>query len=101
MKKPVHLTVETGAKHYENPTGRLEDSIRIRSAGWGYIYMEITAEGDFLHLPKKSAVQEDFSDGLLNLPLIVLPERLHDGRNFGMVTIRTVRQTLRVPVVLP
>ncbi len=98
VKKPVHLTVETGAKHYENPKGRLEDSIRIRSAGWGYIYMEITAEGDFLHLPKKSAVQEDFSDGLLNLPLIVLPERLHDGRNFGMVTIRTVRQTLRVPV---
>ncbi len=98
VKKPVHLTVENGAKHYENPKGRLEDTIRIRSAGWGYIYMEITAEGDFLHLPKKSAVQDDFSDGLLNLPLIVLPERLHDGRNLGMVTIRTVRQTLRVPV---
>ena len=47
---------------------------------WGSVYLEVTADGEFLHLPKKSATQADFEDGLLRLPVRILAERLHAGR---------------------
>ncbi len=60
VKKPIRLMVEEDKKVYDNPGRRLEDFIVIRSDTWGYIYLEASADGDFIHLPKKSATQADF-----------------------------------------
>ena len=65
---------------------------------WGSVYLEVTADGEFLHLPKKSATQADFEDGLLRLPVRILAERLHAGKNFGAVPIHTARETVRIPI---
>ena len=39
-------------KTYENPSGHIQDSIEIKSRGWGYICLEAQADGDFIHLLK-------------------------------------------------
>lgn len=65
---------------------------------WGSVYLEVTADGEFLHLPKKSATQADFEDGLFRLPVRILAERLHAGKNFGAVLIHTARETVRIPI---
>jgi len=98
VKRPIRLMIEDRKKCYENPRTRIEDSVVIRTDTWGYLYMEITADGDFLHLPKKSATQADFADGVFRLPFWILPERLHAGRNFGTILIKTARGTTKVPV---
>lgn len=98
VKKPVSLTVDTKRREYSNPEARLEDTIRCTCDTWGYEYVEFSADGAFLHLPKKSAAQTDFSDGVFDLPFSILPERLHGGRNFGRILIRTARENIEVPV---
>ena len=98
VKQPTSLTVETEKKYYENPAVRVEDAITIRSDIWGYLYLEVSADGDFIHLPKKSATQADFAGGVLKLPFSVLTERLHSGRNFGTILIKTARETVKIPV---
>ena len=98
VKKSIRLMVEDKKKVFENPSGRLEDAVVIRSDSWGYIYMEVTADGDFIHLPKKSATQADFADGVFRLPFCILSERLHAGRNYGTILIKTAKGTTRIPV---
>lgn len=98
VKDPIRLIFEDGRKIYDNPARRVEDSITIRSDIWGYIYLEASADGDFIHLPKKSATQEDFKEGVLRLPFSILSERLHAGRNYGTILIKTPRSMTRIPV---
>lgn len=98
VKEPTGLSVDREKKYYENPSARVEDSITIRSDVWGYLYLEVTADGDFIHLPKKSASQTDFASGVLKLPFSILTERLHNGRNYGTILIKTARETVRIPV---
>lgn len=98
VKKPIRLMIEDAKKIYENPSGRLEDYIVIRCDTWGYLYLEVSVDGDFLHMPKKSATQEDFSDGVFRLPFSVLSERLHAGRNYGTILIKTAHGTTKIPI---
>ena len=98
VKKETRLMVEAEKKYYDNPAERMEDQIVIRIDTWGYLYLEVSADGDFIHLPKKSATQEDFSDGVLKLPFCILNERLHSGRNFGTILVKTARSETRIPV---
>ena len=86
------------ARVYAELAENAEDTIEIRMDNWGSVYLEVTADGEFLHLPKKSATQADFEDGLLRLPVRILAERLHAGKNFGAVLIHTARETVRIPI---
>ena len=45
-------------------------------------------EVDFIYLLRKSFTHADFSEGLLRIPYVILPERLHAGRNTGCIRIR-------------
>lgn len=98
VKEPIRLDVDEQRRFYENPERRIEDEIIIRTDTWGYVYLEVSADGEFIHLPKKSATQADFSDGVFRLPLYILAERLHAGRNFGSVQIKTAEGTRVIPV---
>lgn len=98
VKKPIQLSFDETRKYYENPGGQLEDFLTIRVDSWGYIYLEVSSDGDFIHLPKKSATQADFREGVLKLPFRILSERLHAGRNLGAVYITTAKGTRRIPI---
>lgn len=98
VKNPIRLMIEDGKKIYDNPGRLLEDSITIRTDTWGYLYLEASVDGDFIHLPKKSATQADFKDGTLRLPFTILSDRLHTGRNYGAVLIKTARGITKIPV---
>ena len=60
VKKPVGLTIPGRARVYAELAENAEDTIEIRMDNWGSVYLEVTADGEFLHLPKKSATQADF-----------------------------------------
>lgn len=100
VKQPVNLMIESEQRIYKNPTGHKEDWITVCADMWGYVYMEISAEGDFIHLPKKSVTQSDFKDGSLNIPFCILSERLHSGKNLGVITFTTAREVTPVPIVV-
>lgn len=98
VKKPVNLTISDKKLVYEELSANTEDIIEIRMDNWGSIYIEAMADGEFIHLPKKSVTQADFKDGLFKLPVHILSDRLHAGKNFGAVLLRTARKTVRIPI---
>lgn len=98
VKEPFRLMIERDKKTYEDPAGRQEDFITVRTDTWGYVYIEITADGEFIHLPKKSATQADFSGGSLKIPFHILPDRLHAGKNYGAISLTTAKETVQIPI---
>lgn len=98
VKKPIRLTADSNSRSFEDVTGLVEDEILLTMDTWGFLYLETEAEGEFLHLPVKSADQTDFQDGVFRLPFRILPDRLHAGRNYGVIRISTSWEELIVTV---
>ncbi len=98
VKKPVSLNIPDKGLIFADLSENAEDVIEIRMSNRGSTYIEVSSDGDFIHLPKKSADQSDFEDGILKLPIHILAERLHAGKNFGAIIVNTTRKTVRIPV---
>lgn len=98
VKEPFCIFFDEEQKTYENPSGHIQDSIEIKSRGWGYICLEAEADGDFIHLLKRTVTQEDFKNGVCSLPFQILSENLHGGRNYGAVFVTAAGETHKISI---
>lgn len=98
VKKPIRLMIEHEKRSFEDPGGHREEFITVHRDTWGYIYMELSAEGDFIHLPRKTVSQADFKGDTLRIPFVILSERLHSGINPGTIYIKTAKSITEIPV---
>lgn len=76
----------------------VEDTIEIRRSGWGYVYLDVQVDGGFIQVDKPVVSQEDFDGGIYHLNYRIRPEHLHAGRNFGAVSLVSVKGTMRIPI---
>lgn len=96
QKNPVTVTLEGAERKYERLTVMAEDEVVIRRSGWGYIYMETAADGDFIQLDKRCITQDDFEGDVCRFTYRIRPERLHGGRNFGAIRLKSAREEFTV-----
>ncbi len=90
VKEPIELTLSTAKKNYENPLDIISDKVVLTKNTWGYIYIEVKADGEFIELPRKVITQGDFEDGRCELRFKIHPERMHQGKNLGAIRLQTV-----------
>ncbi len=90
VKEPISLTLSTAKKTYDRVNDSIQDKVVLKKNTWGYIYMEVRADGEFIELPKKVITQADFEDDRFDLRFKIHPERMHQGRNFGAIRLKTV-----------
>ncbi len=86
-KEPIELMVSSARKFYENPSGVLTDKVVLRKNTWGYLYLEVRADGEFIELAKKTVTQADFTDDRFELRFKIHPERMHKGKNLGAIRL--------------
>lgn len=98
VKEPIELTLSAAKKVYDTLSDVISDKIVIRKNTWGYIYIEVRADGDFIELPKKMITQSDFEDGRFDLRFKIHPERLHRGKNFGAIRLLTVHGDVMIRI---
>lgn len=98
VKEPIELTLSTAKKVYDTLSDVISDKIVIRKNTWGYIYIEVRADGEFLELPKKMITQADFEEGRFDLRFKIHPERMHRGRNFGAIRLLTVHGDVTIQI---
>ena len=98
VKAPIRLMADDEVKTYANPEGDFEDTVTIRRDGWGFVYLEAFAEGDFLKLPVKSATQDDFIGDAFRLPFRVVRGKLHAGVNYGVISVLSARGSSRIEI---
>lgn len=90
VKEPIELTLSTAKKVYDKPKDIVNDKVVLRKNTWGYLYMEVRADGDFIEIPKKVITQADFEENRLDLRFRIHPERMHKGKNLGAIRLLTV-----------
>ena len=100
VKHPVRLMTDEREIRYENLTEHIQDAIIVRSDSWGYIRVDMETDGDFIYLPRKSFTHVDFSEGILQIPYVILPEHLHAGKNSGYIRIRSRHLRAVIPVTV-
>lgn len=93
QKDPVELIVDTVPRKYYAPKKIEREFLELRCSTWGYLWFEVSADGDFLGLEKVSFSSEDFVDGVCQLPFHIHPARLHGGHNLGALRIHTMHDT--------
>ena len=97
-KKRIEYIVAEDYLRLNAPQTMAETSLTIIRNGWGYTYLEVWVEGDFLFLDKNVLTDEEFLGNRLTLPVYIDPSQLHAGRNFGAVKFRNAYATFEVPV---
>lgn len=90
VKDPVELTLSASSKTYDDPKKQVSDRIVLQKNGWGYVYLEVKADGEFIELSQKTVTQADFTDDRFDLAFKIHPERLHRGKNLGAIRFLTV-----------
>ncbi len=98
VKEPVTLEVENRRLSFDRMEKPTKELMEIHASTWGYVQFQITADGDFLELPKKMFGPSDFKDGVCQVEYVINPARLHGGRNLGAFLVATVRDSFLVRV---
>ena len=98
-KEPVKLFVEKNVFEFIEVTSRLRCEIIIRRSTWGFIEADISSDSDFLVLEKNVIHNEDFYNPEYKLVFYIDDELLHEGRNFGTITVKNKNNDLKITVI--
>lgn len=77
-----------------------QEKIEITRSGWGYTKLRVKTEGTFLSVEKSTLREEDFLGNLCELPLVIHPEKLHAGNNWGRVTLYYAYGSLQAEILV-
>lgn len=104
-KQPVKYLVqeqqlEVELPHLHDIYGVLENTITVARNGWGYTFLQIACEGDFLFTEKEYLTDDDFLGNHYRLPVFIDSELCRNGRNFGRIFLYNSYQTLEIPVTV-
>ena len=66
-------------------------SLDIRKSGWGYAELNVHTEDSFIIPQRERVAFEDFTAGAFCLQVLISSEQLHDGKNFGRLSLTNGR----------
>lgn len=92
-KEPITISLDHDHMELYEVQSSLKDAILIKRSGWGFLGVEITYEGDFLEVEKRSIKPDDFIGSVYGLEYIIRREGIGKGRNYGRIILKTVYQT--------
>lgn len=98
VKEPVRLTLDTKSREYENPLEPVSDFIDVAASGWGYVSADISADAPFIELVNSRITDKDFVNGRCRVHYRIVPSRLHRGRNFGRLRVRSLREEFVIDI---
>ena len=98
-QKTEYLLEETHIR-VENPEGISEGQLAITKNGWGYTFLQIETEGDFLFVEKETLCDDDFLGNYCRLSYYIDAERLHTGKNFGKIRLYSAYADISAEIVV-
>ena len=98
VKEAVTITVEDRDRVYRTPGTSIVDTIEIRKNTWGYVNIQLEAEGGFLELVRSQVREEDFDGDVCQIGYRIHPRFLHKGENQGIIRLKTVREQVTVQI---
>lgn len=98
QKLAVKLSINQTKLFYDMGKDAIADRILINKESWGYVEIDISTDAPFLLIDKNKVTSEDFIGNSYFLELIVLPEKMHRGVNYGKIYVKTTYETIVIEV---
>lgn len=84
-KQITTYTPHTYQLEYESISEIVGNEIALTKNGWGYTFLKVETEGDFLTTEYSFLTGENFLGNYCNLLFYIHPEGLHEGNNYGKI----------------
>ncbi|MBQ9701246.1 MAG: hypothetical protein IJV71_11590 [Lachnospiraceae bacterium] len=97
-KKVAKIAISSEGKSYENITEDEGDVIVISKESWGYAYIDIKVDGDFISVEKSKITSNDFAGSNYELQYYIHKDKLHAGNNYGCIEFITKSQRERYTI---
>ncbi|MBE5938920.1 MAG: hypothetical protein E7266_00860 [Lachnospiraceae bacterium] len=88
-KKRVTLSLSEYTKKYDHPYEVFSDSFVVSKDNWGYISCDIVCDSPFIQIDRSVLSSDDFAGSNFEFTYLIRPERLHDGINYGRISIES------------
>ena len=99
-KQPVEFIPERTQITIDDPIGIVEEYVNITRNGWGYTFLNVEADGEFISFTKSVVTDDDFLGNYLSFPVLINPDNLHGGLNFGKVRFYNAYVSFEVSVTV-
>ncbi len=99
-KQRIEYLVSETQIRIDAPEEPTEYTLTINRNGWGYTWLRVQAEGDFLRIDKEYIREEDFLGNFYRLPYYISAEKLHAGYNMGKIRIYNAHMEMIIPITV-
>ena len=89
-KQNVEIIISDTKREYDGIEESYGDVLTISKSTWGYLSIDVKAEGDFITNYKKRISDEDFAGSNYEFEYLIDKDRLHGGINYGKLVFETV-----------
>lgn len=86
-KARVVFDVDTERREFSYVDGNRKESIDITRNTWGYIRIEVSSDSDFVTVENNVITSDFFLGSKLSLNYYIHKERLHEGKNYAVITL--------------
>ena len=97
-KQLVSYVPHTYQMEFEDVSEILANEIIITRNGWGYTFLRIETEGDFLSVENSFLLSDNFLGNYCKPIFYIHPEGLHNGNNYGKIVFSNCFTSFEVKV---
>lgn len=97
-KTRAKFQLDTSSIDIKNPSGTESRDIVVDRWGWGYTFIELSTDCDFVIFDKDYLTDADFEDGKAVVHIDIDLSQLHRGKNHGVIYISDFYQQEEIPV---
>jgi hypothetical protein len=99
-KQPVSFILDQKEIVVEYSGTARDNHITITRNGWGFTYLKITVDGDFIAMDRNEIIEDDFTGSSCHLNMRIKADRLHEGNNYGKIIFENAFVRTELPVTV-
>ncbi len=98
-KQPVLYSVDKTMHEFHEVSETLRCELPVRKSTWGYVNLKLSTDCEFLRLEKTELDYSDFLGNVHKLVFFIEEDKMHEGKNFGRITLTSNHQKLTVTII--
>jgi len=98
-KRPVVYSVDRTLYEYNDVSDNVPCEFILHKSTWGNIDVTLSTDVGFISLEKEKLTADDFIGNDYLLKFTILGDTLHEGRNFGTITVSSAHCELNINII--
>ena len=98
LKEQAVCTCDTNEASYYEVSEDLKYQVHLTRNTWGYLEFTVKSDCAFLQPEKAKITTQDFVGSLCIVNYYIVPEKMHPGKNFAVLSLESVSQRIEVKI---